>query len=202
MRTQNTNPWARALLIRACAAGGALLAAQGAPAHAEDLLRGPHPFLKDNELSLHTGYQAGLGDSQGGWKALVDYGYKIQGSWWLDLLLGYQSQGCQGATGGLCGGSRSAEVMAGVKWKLRTEIPLVPYAKAAAGFLYVFPDDIKSAAGIAVRGGIGAKYFLYDWLGVGAETTMLVGHPGFPSGSGVPATVHTLDLILGVELQF
>ncbi len=182
------------------AVGLALFGGKGTRARADQLLRGPHPFLKENELSLHGGYTAGVGDAFSGARATVDYGYRLAGSWWLDMQIAYQSGGCH--TGPGCGGGNSADVMAGAKWKLRMDIPVVPYAKAAAGLLYAFPDRQPSAAGIAMRAGFGAKYFLYDWLGVGAELTMLLGHAGFAEGAGLSRTVQMFDCTMGVEVQF
>ncbi len=58
---------------------------------------GPHPFLKDNELSAHVLIANGLGDSMSGTKLAFDYGYKLCGRrspLWLDLALNLQHGAC------------------------------------------------------------------------------------------------------------
>ena len=43
----------------------------------ENLLHGPHPFLKDNELSVHALVGEGQGDALSGAKLELGYGYKL-----------------------------------------------------------------------------------------------------------------------------
>src|SRR5215475_11992564 len=78
-----------------------LVALLGAtPARADDnLLRGPHPFLKDNELSAHLLLAEGLGDSWSGTKLGLDYGYRLSGPAWLNLQINIQKGTCTGAPG-------------------------------------------------------------------------------------------------------
>ena len=61
-----------------------------AGARRRQLLRGPHPFLKDNELSAHLLLAEGLGDSWSGTKLGIDYGYRLSGPLWLNLQLNIQ----------------------------------------------------------------------------------------------------------------
>ena len=56
-----------------------------ADALADEFLRGPHPFLRDNELSIHGGLAVQAGDSLSGAKTTLDYGFKIDGGLWLNL---------------------------------------------------------------------------------------------------------------------
>jgi hypothetical protein len=179
--------------------------ALAAPARAEDLLQGPFPFARDNELSIHAGYAAGFGDTFAGVKAVVDYGYKLDRGVWLDLGVGFLSGKCRPRVddGTVCvRDGDSAEVLAGIKWKLRMNVPVVPYAKIQGGLAYQFPDAIPSAAGPLVRGGLGAKYFLYEWLGVGGEVTMSLGRASYHDGSTLSRALAGLDATLGAELQF
>ncbi len=39
------------------------------------------------------------------------------------------------------------ETLAGGKWKFATQSPLVPYVKAAAGLIYLYPEEARSAVG-------------------------------------------------------
>jgi hypothetical protein len=172
------------------------------PARADELLDGPYPFLRDNELSLHGGLGAGFGDTFGGVKTTLDYGYRLQGGLWLDLDLGLLSGWCRTQAAGCAGRGDSAEVLAGVKWKLRMNVPVVPYAKLLAGVAYQFPAAQRSAAGVMLRGGFGATYFIYEWLGLGAEVTMAAGHAGYATGTTLSRALGSLDVTLGAELQF
>ena len=180
------------------------LALATGPARAENLLQGPHPFLRSNELSLHGGYGAGFGDTFAGTKVILDYGYKLERGIWLDLGVGLLSGGCRSypdnpacvRTGD------SAEVLAGIKWKLRMNIPVVPYLKAQAGLAYQFPENTRNAWGPLLRGGLGANYFLYDWFGVGAEVTLSAGRAGYQDGATLSRAVGGLDATVGAEVQF
>ena len=182
---------------------GAARAAAAAPAD-DQILRGPHPFLRDNELSFHGGYGAGFGDSFAGWKVAADYGYRLTGGLWLDLGVGFLSGGCRPRPPDAACARKgdAAEVLAGIKWKLRMNVPVVPYAKAVAGLVYLFPDAVRSAVGMSLRAGIGGKYFFYDWFGVGLEVTTTLGAAGYQAGSGLSSTLAGVDLVGGVELQF
>lgn len=173
-------------------------------AHAERLLEGPHPFLRDNELSLHGGYAAGFGDTFAGPKLIIDYGYKLDRGIWLDLGLGLLSGVCRPHDGDPACARKgdSAEVLGGIKWKLRMNVPVVPYAKVQAGLAYQFPESARSAWGPMVRGGLGAKYFLYEWFGVGAEITASAGRAAYQDGSTLSRALGGLDATLGAEVQF
>jgi hypothetical protein len=190
--------WARCLL---CAVA---LGIAAGPARAENLLQGPFPFRHHNELSVHGGYAAGFGDTFAGPKAIVDYGYKLDRGVWLDLNMGLLSGVCRPRVDSpTCDRKgRSAEVLAGIKWKLRMNVPVVPYAKLLGGLAYQFPDGARSALGPMARGGLGAKYFLYEWFGVGAEVTMSLGRAGYQDAATLARTVAGLDVTLGAELQF
>lgn len=181
----------------------AVTAAAG-PARAEHLLRGPYPFLRDNELSLHGGYGAGFGDTFGGPKAIVDYGYKLDRGVWLDLNLGFLSGVCRPRIDSpeCVRKGNTYEVLGGIKWKLRMNVPVVPYAKVLAGLGYQFPDSARSALGPVVRAGLGAKYFIYEWIGVGGEVTASTGRASYQEGATLSRTLGSLDATLGVEVAF
>ena len=174
-----------------------------APARAdENLLHGPHPFLKENELSAHFLLAAGLGDSWSGTKIGLDYGYRLGGPSWLDLQLNLQKGSCA-LTSGSCARSGSAfETLAGGKWKYATESPLVPYAKVAAGLIYLFPEQARSAVGLALRTGGGVHYFFFDWLGFGVEANLSLGRGFFDSSYTAGHGYAILDIGGGIEFQF
>lgn len=181
-----------------------LLPAGGARAD-ENILRGPHPFLKDNELSAHVLLAAGLGDTPSGTKVSLDYGYKARGPLWLDLQLNLQHGTCSATPNSpACGpGNGDAfETLGGVKWKWATSIPVVPYAKAGAGLVFVFPSEAHSAIGVMARGAGGANYFFYDWLGIGAEIGFSLGSVAYDSTFTGSHAYTVLDFGGGLEFQF
>jgi hypothetical protein len=176
-------------------------AVASAPARADDnMLRGPHPFLKDNELSAHVLLVAGGDNTPGGTKIATDYGYKLGGPAWLDLQLNYQHAACHAQGGGSdCDAPAGSifETLVGVKLKWPTAIPVVPFVKAGVGLAYAFPNAASNGFGPVARVGGGANYFFFDWLGLGAELGASAGHLSTASGSYT-----LLDFGGGLEFQF
>jgi hypothetical protein len=182
----------------------ALLGASATSAQAEEeLLRGPHPFIKDNELAIHAGYSAGLGDNMRGLRVQGDYLYRLAQTLWLDIQMGVVSGSCRTNQIACSNGSGNAvDVLGGAAWKFQTNLPIVPYAKVDLGPIFLFPDNTRSAAGFIVRGGVGAHYFLYDWFGVGAEFTGTWGMAFFATDAHRTGSLGSVDANLGVALQF
>jgi len=169
----------------------------------EELLRGPHPFIKDNELTFHAGYSAGLGDNIRGLRVQGDYLNRLAQTLWLDIQMGVVSGSCR-TNQTVCtnGSGNGVDILGGAAWKFQTNLPLVPYAKVALGPIFLFPDNTRSAAGLLVRGGFGAHYFLYDWFGVGAEFTGSWGVAFFAADSHRTGALGSVDANVGVALQF
>jgi hypothetical protein len=184
----------------------ATLALAAAPARAdENMLRGPHPFLKDNELSGHVLLAAGLGNAPSGTKLSFDYGYKLVGPIWLDLQLNLQRGTCHGGPDSpICGPDTgdAFETMVGTKWKFPTSVPVVPYVMGGGGLVFVFPDGASSAMGLAVRTAGGANYFFYDWLGLGVEIGFSLGHAWYDATFPGSHTYSVIDFGGGLEFQF
>jgi len=190
-------------------AAAALALASSAPARAdENLLHGPHPFIRDNELSLHILIASGSGDSMSGGKLAIDYGYKLSGGWipmWLALALNVQRGACnQTPSVGACGQDTGDmfETLAGVRWAFATPIPLVPYVGAGAGFAFAFPNGASAAAGPMLRGVGGANYFFFDWLGVGGQVGFSVGTLGYDNTFTGSHTYQVFDVGGGLVFQF
>lgn len=174
------------------------------PAGAHDLfLEGPHPFLRENALSVSYLLGTGLGHSFSGQGIGLDYGYMASLPLWLDLQLNFRGTTCppwRGDCGPYTG--NDVEALAGVAWRLRLEVPVVPFVRGDAGLVFLYPDGSTSAVGLAGRVGAGAKYFVFDWLGFGAELALSLGHGFFPSQYAGDRTYAVVDMGLGVELQF
>jgi hypothetical protein len=182
---------------------GVIAAVALAPGRAradDNMLRGPHPFLKDNELSVHALLVAGIGQTPGGTKVGGDYGYRLGGPAWLNLQLNYQHASCHTPSGATTCDEPSGtvfETLAGFKLKWATPIPLVPYVKGAAGLAFAFPNGADNNVGVVVRGGGGAAYFIFDWLGFGGEFGYSVG------GLSIAGSHYAeLDVGGGIEFQF
>jgi hypothetical protein len=180
---------------------GLLAALAARPALADDnMLRGPHPFLKDNELSAHVQLVAGGASTPGGTKIAADYGYRLRGPFWLNLQLNTQRAACHTPSGApTCDQASGSifETMAGIKVKFATPIPVVPYVKGDAGLAFAFPNGAGNGMGLAVRAGAGASYFFFDWLGLGAELGYSVGRL-----STADPSYSELDVGGGIEFQF
>ena len=175
----------------------------------QNLLHGPHPFLKDNELSVHALIGEGQGDALSGAKLEFGYGYKLTGGaapFWLNLLLSFEHSGCNPPSGGTdaCAGVTGdiVETMAGVKWKFATPVPLVPYLQGNAGLVFAFPNGATDALGVAVRAAGGANYFFFDWLGLGIQVGVSVGRIDYDATFHGSHTYSVVDFGGGVEFQF
>jgi hypothetical protein len=187
----------------------ALAASVPAPAHADDnLLHGPHPFLKQNALGVYALVANGHADSMGGGKIVFDYGYKLTGGAmpaWLDLAVGVQHATCTAETAATpCGPQTGTtfETLAGVKWKFATAIPLVPFIGANAGFAFGFPNGADAGMGVMARAVGGATYFFVDWLGVGLQVGYSLGNLGYDDTFSGSHTYAVFDVGGGVEFQF
>lgn len=204
MRVRRRNP-----LLALITASLAALAWPATASAQENLLHGPHPFLKDNQLSLHILVGEGMGDTLSGAKLALDYGYKLTDGVvapvWLDLQVNYEHAGCNAsATNGVCGTNTGdvVETLAGARWTFATPIPLVPFLNSAAGLLFGFPNGASDAVGFGVRVVGGANYFFFDWLGLGAQVGFSLGRIGYDATFKGSHNYATLDFGGGVEFQF
>jgi hypothetical protein len=208
--TRRFPPFRTALGGAALTALAAVATLAPAPARAEDnMLRGPHPFLKDNELSAHVQLVAGIGNTPGGTKIAAEYGYRFMNPVWLNLQVNFQNATCRSeSVSATCNQPTGSvfETLAGIKLKWATPIPLVPYVKGGIGLAYAFPDGASNTMGIAGRGGAGASWFFFDWLGIGAEFGYSVGSMSMKTPGGGVMTNNSayseLDFGGGVEFQF
>jgi hypothetical protein len=178
----------------------ALLATAGAAAAEDNLLRGPHPFLKQNELSVHVLLATGGDHTPDGTKLAADYGYHLIGPAWVNLQLNFQHHQCHTPSGGTVCEEPSGsvwETLVGGKLKFATAIPVVPFVKGGVGLAYAFPSGAASGFGPAIRFSGGANYFFFDWLGLGGEIGVSAGHL-----STAQSGYSVLDFGGGLEFQF
>jgi hypothetical protein len=169
------------------------------------MLRGPHPFLKENALSAHVLLGLGGASTPSGTKIGLDYGYRLRGPAWLDLQLNLQHGNCGSvpAGGGGCphpAGS-AYEILGGVKGKWATALPIVPFVAGAAGLVYAFPTGGPFGVGVMARVSGGANYFFFDWLGAGVQVGYSLGHVSYPR-NGPGASYGVVDFGAGLEYQF
>lgn len=189
-------PWTLALAVQ-------LAFTTPRPADAADaVLAGPHPFLKDNALSVQFLVGAGLGDSFSGRGVGVGYGYMLDGPLWLDLQMNVRAAACDPV--GPCGAPNGSDVelLAGGSWRFRTPMPLVPYVRAAGGLVFLYPESSANAVGLMGRAGVGARYYVVDWLGFGLESALSLGRGYFDRSYPGSHTYAVFDVALGMEWQF
>ena len=181
-------------MIRSCFASRVttllVLSAVSTVARAEIQQGVPEVFPSKHEISAHLGFQAGFGAQLGstsGFKLDADYAYKFHPFIWFDANLGNVFG--FGAADGPCTqnilatcyrGGWALEMMAGIKLKFATRIPLVIEAPALVGIEVLYNRDCgDNGAGFpVVKTGGGVKYFLTKRIGVGAKVDLAFG-PGF-----------------------
>jgi len=197
-------------LFPAAAALASLVACPSVARAQENLLHGPHPFLKDNDVSLHVLVGEGVGATLSGAKLAMSYGYKLTGGVvapvWLDLQVNYEHSGCNAdtANSGMCGTNSGdmIETLVGARWTFGTPLPLVPFLKTGAGLLFAFPNGASDAVGLGVRAVGGANYFFFDWLGLGAQVGFSLGRIDYDATFKGSHNYASLDFGGGIEFQF
>jgi hypothetical protein len=187
---------------------GAIASAAGTARADDNLLRGPHPFRKDNQVSAHILVASGRGDTMSGTKLALDYNYKLTSSWiplWLDLGFNAQHGGCNPAPMATACASNTGDVFetfGGVRWMFATPLPLVPYLGAVAGLAFAFPNSVSAANGFMLRAVGGANYFFFDWLGLGGQVGYSLGSLNYDNTFTGSHTYAILDVGGGLIFQF
>jgi hypothetical protein len=178
-----------------------------APSPRGPLLRGPHPFGSQNVLTGGAGYA--VANQFHGLRAGVGYGYELAGSLWFDLHLDVIDADTGNAAERIypacttCGKVETfASVLGGLSYRLRANVPVIPYATITAGPIYLFNRNARGAIGMAARSAVGARYYLYDWLGFGLELAGLLGSAALDEAAGMSSTVALFDLGISAEFQF
>jgi hypothetical protein len=190
-------------LLPALLSAAALLGALPAAHAEEEVLHGPHPFIKTDELALHAGYSGGLGDNVSGLRLQGDYSYRLGQVIWFDVQMGVVSGSCRNEEIACSDGTgNSVDIVAGAAWKFQTRLPLIVHLRVAGGPLFLFPDSAQSSMGFLFRGGAGAHYYLYDWFGLGGEIAGAWGMGFFRADPSHTGQLGSVEATLGVALQF
>jgi hypothetical protein len=190
-------------------------------AHAEVQQGVPEVFPSKHEISAHGGFQAGFGGKYGsvsGFKLEADYAYKFHPIAWFNVSVGNNFG--FGVADGPCAGTLafnapscyyggwSLELLAGVKLKFPTRIPIVVEVPVQLGVEVLYNRDCgdNGAAVPVVRTGGGAMYFLTQRIGVGMKIDLAAGPAfhGSPSGCNPNQGSYTdffgyVDFMLGAE---
>ena len=197
------------------------VAALAGAARAEIQQGHPEVFPSRHEISTHGGFQAGFGGKYAsgvsGFKLEADYAYKFHPLVWFNLSVGNDfgfgnaDDRCAGALpgGATCyQGGWALELMAGVKLKFATRIPIVIEVPIQLGVEVLYNRDCgdNGAAVPVVRTGAGGMYFLTPRIGVGMKIDFAAG-PAFhgkPDGCYVTANSYTdffgyVDFMFGAE---
>jgi hypothetical protein len=208
----------RVSALAAVLAAVTLLGAVATTARAEVQQGVPEIFPSKNELSAHLGFQAGFGGKFGstsGLKLEGDYAYKFHPFIWFNADIanvfgfgsadGFCTHSVAGAT--CYRGGWALELMAGIKLKFATRIPLVIEAPALVGVEVLYNRDCgdNGAAVPVLKTGGGAKYFLKKNIAVGAKFDVAFG-PGFHGAGSIVCqnTSYTdffgyFDFLVGAE---
>jgi hypothetical protein len=204
--------------IASFAAALLVLSALSSAAQAEIQQGVPEVFPSKNEISTHLGFQAGFGGrfgSTSGLKLDADYAYKFHPLIWFDAQIanvfgfgsadGFCTHSVAGAT--CYRGGWALELMAGIKLKWVTKIPLVVEAPVLVGLEVLYNRDCgdNGAAVPVLKTGGGVKYFLTKRIAVGAKIDVAFG-PAF-HGAGSPICQNTsytdffgyFDFLVGAE---
>jgi hypothetical protein len=206
------------VLVLALSLGAAL----GGSAHAEIQRGVPEVFPSRHELSTHLGFQAGFGgkyaSGTSGFKLEAEYAYKFHPIAWFDVSVG-NNFGFGNADGRCANtialnapscyyGGFALELMAGVKFKFPTRLPIVIEVPVLLGVEVLYNRECgdNGAAVPALRTGAGGMYFLTPRIGVGMKIDFAAG-PGFhgkPGGCFVDSHSYTdffgyVDFMFGAE---
>jgi hypothetical protein len=207
-------------MSRVIALAAALLAVSAWPSTARAQIQQgiPEVYPSKHEISAHMGFQAGFAGKFGstsGFKLDADYAYKFHPLIWFDAnvanVFGFGSADgfCTHSVGGATcyRGGWALELMAGIKLKFTTKIPLVIEAPALVGVEVLYNRDCgdNGAAVPVIKTGGGVKYFLTKRIGVGAKIDVAFG-PGFHE-AGSPICQNTsytdffgyFDFLVGAE---
>jgi hypothetical protein len=160
-------------------------------ARADEIQRsGPESWPSKHEVSAHMGFQAGFGGqiaNTSGFKLEADYAYRFHPIAWFMVQVannfgfGNADGFCTHAPNLACyRGGWDFELMAGVKLKWTTPIPLVIEAPVLVGVDLLYNRDCgDDGAGVPTfKTGAGVKYFVTRKIGVGAKFDF-AGGPGF-----------------------
>ncbi|HEY1587386.1 MAG TPA: hypothetical protein VGH63_16935 [Polyangia bacterium] len=204
-------------MFRLAAVMAALVALAAVPSAARaEIQQGvPEVFPSKHELSAHMGFQAGFGAQLGstsGFKLDAEYAYKFHPFIWFDANLanvfgfGSADGTCTHSVLATCyRGGWALEMMAGIKLKFATKIPLVIEAPALVGVEVLYNRDCgdNGAAVPVLKTGGGVMYFLTKKIGVGAKFDVAFG-PGFHGSSVCKQQSYTdffgyFDFLVGAE---
>jgi hypothetical protein len=169
-------------------------------------LRGPHPFLQENVLTLTAGY--GFANQLSGVRGALGYGRDIAGSLWFDLRLDLidNSDPAPAPQNPPCTNCAQvdtlASVLGGLAYRLRADIPVIPYGSLTAGPVFMFNTGARGAIGFAVRASVGARYYLHEWIGLGVELGAVAGGAVVDQDAGLSENIAQFDLGLSAEYQF
>jgi hypothetical protein len=177
------------------------------PTETAPILRGPHPFRSENALNVTGGY--GFANEFHGIRAGIGYGYELAGSLWFDLRIDVIDASSDIPPDrslpacATCGEVETfAAVLGGLAYRLRADIPVIPYAAVNAGPVFLFNRGTRGAVGMALRASAGARYYFYEWLGLGLELGTVLGGVVVDDASGLSANLVVFDMGLSGEFQF
>ncbi len=177
-----------------------------------DLLRARGP----NIIAAGVGMAAGFTEhSNGGFRLNLEWSYQLSRLFWFDVIGGVSLGGdCKVLEEEIVGGETRVlnsacnafggigiDLLAGVQMKFVNirlwKVPVVPFARVAAGVAFIVADTPNDGAALVLRVGGGARYYFTNWFSVGAELAFTLG-PAFRNH--LDTGFYTkLELLAGVE---
>jgi hypothetical protein len=180
-----------------------------APQADRDLLRARGP----NIIAAGVGVAAGLTEpSPGGFRLNLEWSYQLTRLFWFDVIGGVSIGGsCQvidrdvndRVLDSSCNpfGGVGIDMLAGIQMKFVNirlwKVPVVPFARVAAGVAFIVADTPNDGAAMVLRVGGGVRYYFTNWFSVGGELAFTLG-PAFRNHLD-PSFYTKLELLAGVE---
>ncbi len=186
--------------------------AQPEPPVDRDLLRARGP----NIIAAGLGVAAGLTEpSPGGFRLNMEWSYQLTRLFWFDVIGGVSIGGaCKVLDEEIVGGQTRVinsscnpfggvgiDLLAGIQMKFVNirlwKVPVVPFARVAAGVAFIVADTPNDGAALVLRVGGGVRYYFTNWFSVGGELAFTLG-PAFRNHLD-PSFYTKLELLAGVE---
>jgi len=153
--------------------------------------------------------------SNGGFRLNLEWSYQLARLFWFDVIGGVSLGGActvleEEIVGGVTRVTNSRcnafsgvgiDLLAGIQMKFVNirlwKVPVVPFARVAAGVAFIVADTPNDGAAVVLRLGGGARYYFTNWFSLGAELAFTLG-PAFRNH--LDAAFYTkLELLVGVE---
>lgn len=91
-------------------------------------------------------------------------------------------------------------LFAGARYDFMPDARLVPFVHAGLGVLVFVPNDRASDAGGGARFGVGAEYFLSDWMGVRLDLAQIIYKGSSPFADHAAKVTSNFAVSIGIDV--